>query len=172
MISAFLPSPAVAMASYLEGMCMEDIPCHKDFTRSKLGDVSAFLCNFLAAAVSRLSKFSGPLAFLPQTCMTLSLFKLCTRPLRLTCLQRLSLTPTLPPRILHMILKRRLTLILVLDSFFFFALVGACRVCFFLSLFVSVLPRLLTWRACTWRARHSQPPLRYQTSAFYEISKA
>ena len=26
---------------------MEDIPCHKDFTRSKLGNVSAFLCNFL-----------------------------------------------------------------------------------------------------------------------------
>jgi hypothetical protein len=24
---------------------------------------------------------------------------------------------------------------------------------------------------CTWRARHSQPPLRYQTSAFYEINK-
>jgi hypothetical protein len=28
-------------------MYMEDIPRHKDFTRSKLGDVSAFLCNFL-----------------------------------------------------------------------------------------------------------------------------
>ena len=26
---------------------MEDIPRHKDFTRSQLGDVSAFLCNFL-----------------------------------------------------------------------------------------------------------------------------
>ena len=26
---------------------MEDIPRHKDFTRSKLGDVSAFLCHFL-----------------------------------------------------------------------------------------------------------------------------
>jgi len=25
----------------------EDIPRHQDFTRSKLGDVSAFLCNFL-----------------------------------------------------------------------------------------------------------------------------
>jgi hypothetical protein len=34
-------------ASYLEGMYMEDIPRHKDFPRSKLGDVSAFLCNFL-----------------------------------------------------------------------------------------------------------------------------
>jgi len=33
-----------------------------------------------------------------------------------------------------MILKRRLTLILVLDSFFFFAFVGAYRVCFFFSL--------------------------------------
>jgi len=40
-------------------------------------------------------------------------------------------TPTLPPLILHMILRRRLTLILVLDSFFFFAFVGAYRVCFF-----------------------------------------
>ena len=28
-------------------MYMEDIPRHKDFTRSQLGDVSAFLCNFL-----------------------------------------------------------------------------------------------------------------------------
>ena len=46
----------------------------------------------LKAAVSRLSRFSGPRAFLLQTCVTLSLFKLCTRPLRLTCLQRLSLT--------------------------------------------------------------------------------
>ena len=34
-------------ASYLEGMYMEDIPRHKDFTRSKLADVSAFLCHFL-----------------------------------------------------------------------------------------------------------------------------
>jgi hypothetical protein len=28
-------------------MYMEDIQGHKDFTRSKPGDVSAFLCNFL-----------------------------------------------------------------------------------------------------------------------------
>jgi hypothetical protein len=40
----FVRSPP---ASYLEGMYMEDIPRHKDFTRSKLGDVSAFLCHFL-----------------------------------------------------------------------------------------------------------------------------
>ena len=33
--------------SYLEGMYMENIPHHKDFTRSKPGDVSAFLCHFL-----------------------------------------------------------------------------------------------------------------------------
>ncbi len=55
---------------------MEDIPRHKDFTRSQLGDVSAFLTS-LKAAVSRLSRFSGPRAFLLQTCVTLSLFKLC-----------------------------------------------------------------------------------------------
>jgi hypothetical protein len=67
--------------------------------------------------------------------MTLSLLKLCTRQLHLTCLKRLSLTQTPPPRILHMILKRRLTLILVLDSFSFFAFVGAYRVCFFLLSF-------------------------------------
>ena len=35
-------------ASYLEGMYMENIPHHKAFTRSKPGDVSAFLCHFLA----------------------------------------------------------------------------------------------------------------------------
>ena len=34
-------------ASYLEVMYMENIPHHKDFTRSKPGDVSAFLCHFL-----------------------------------------------------------------------------------------------------------------------------
>jgi hypothetical protein len=28
-------------------MYMENIPHHKDFTRSKAGDVSAFLCHFL-----------------------------------------------------------------------------------------------------------------------------
>jgi hypothetical protein len=28
-------------------MYMENIPHHKDFTRSKPGDVSAFLCHFL-----------------------------------------------------------------------------------------------------------------------------
>ena len=34
-------------ASYLEGMYMDNIPYHKDFTRSKPGDCSAFLCHFL-----------------------------------------------------------------------------------------------------------------------------
>ena len=123
-----------------------------------------------AAAMQRKGRFSLLGAFVSvRREMTT---ELGMRPLSLTCLQRLLLTPTLPPLILHMILRRRLTLILVLDSFFFFAFVGAYRVCFFsLSLFVSVLPRLLTWRACTWRARHSQPPLRYQTSAISEISK-
>ena len=43
-------------ASYLEDMYMDNIPHHKDFTRSKPGDVSAFFCHFLAA-VSRLSRF-------------------------------------------------------------------------------------------------------------------
>ena len=88
-----------------------------------------------------------------------------------TCLKLLFLTPTLPPLIVHVILRRRLTLMLVLESSF-----CLCRIVqgfFFLSLFVSVLPRVLTWRACqcTWRARHSQPPLRYKASAFYEMSK-
>jgi hypothetical protein len=30
-------------ASYLEGMYMDNLPHHKDFTRSKPGDVSVFL---------------------------------------------------------------------------------------------------------------------------------
>ena len=34
-------------ASYLEGMYMDNIPHHKDFTRSTPGDCSAFLCHFL-----------------------------------------------------------------------------------------------------------------------------
>ena len=108
--------------------------------------------------------------------MTLLPFKLRTRSLSPTCLNLLLLTPTLPPLTLHVILRRRLTLILVLELNPLFAFVGApgpregagatrgwgnledlvacadlrCapayKVCFFLS-------------------------LRYQASAFSEISK-
>ena len=98
---------------------------------------------------------------LPTTDVTLMQLKLCTRQLRPSCLKRLLLTQTLQPLILHVILRRRLPL----NPLFAFV---AYRVFFFLaflSLFVSVLPLLLTWRA-----RHSQPPVRYQASAFSEIS--
>ena len=145
----------------------KDILRPKDFTHSKPGDVTAFLCNFL---VDRCIKPKRVLTPLPKTCVTLLPFKLRTRSLSPTCLNLLLLTPTLPPLILHVILRRRLTLMLVLESSF-----CLCRsvqgLFFILSPLVSVLPLLLTWRACTWRARHSQPPLRYQTSAISEISK-
>jgi hypothetical protein len=69
-----------------------------------------------AAAMQRKGRFSLLGAFVSvRREMTT---ELGMRPLSLTCLQRLLLTPTLPPLILHMILRRRLTLILVLEFFF------------------------------------------------------
>ncbi len=49
---------------------------------------------------SSLSGFSRPRTFLPTTCSTLTLFRLCSRLLYLTCLKQLSLTQTPLARIL------------------------------------------------------------------------
>ena len=109
----------------------KDIHRHKDFTRSKPRTSLLFWSTSLNNAASSLGGFSRPTTFLPTTCTTLSLFKLCTRPLRLTCLKQSSLTPTPLPRTLQMILKRRLTPRLVLDSLLFLAFV-VLRFVFFL----------------------------------------
>jgi hypothetical protein len=50
-------------ASYLEGMYMENIPHHKDFTQSKPGDVSAFLCHFLDGRCIKPKKVLRPATF-------------------------------------------------------------------------------------------------------------
>ncbi len=71
--------------------------------------------------VSSLWGFSGTLVFLPKTCMTLSQFKLCTRPISLTCLQRLPLTlMILTPSLFSSIL----TLTLIRFKFFSMSFVG------------------------------------------------
>ena len=106
----------------------------------------------LSNVVSRLCRFSRPLASptpLTTTGATLIPFKLCTRPLSPSCLTRLFLIPTLPPLITPVILRRRLPLMSVQGLFF------SLSFCFRST----VLPRLLTWGACTWNACHSQPPL-------------
>ena len=112
----------------------KDIHRHKDFTRSKPRTSLLFWSTSLNNAASSLGGFSRPTTFLPTTCTTISLIKLCTSPLRLPCLKRSSLTPTPPPRTLHMILKRRLTPRLVLDSLLFLAFVVLSLVFFSICL--------------------------------------
>jgi hypothetical protein len=75
----------------------------------------------LPNVVSSLRGFSRQLASptsLPTTGVTLMPFKLCTRPLSPSCLKWLLLIPTLSPLILPVILRRRLSLMIVLESSF------------------------------------------------------
>ena len=74
------------------------------------------LTTSLPSAVSSLRGFSGPLGFLPTTRMTLTPFKLCTRPICLTCLQRLPLTSMI---LTHSLFSRVLTLMLIKFKFFY-----------------------------------------------------
>ena len=66
--------PATAHRAY------KDIQRHKDFTRSKPEDVSAFLVNFLEQRGIKPKKVLKANNLPPATCTTLSLFKLCIIP--------------------------------------------------------------------------------------------
>ena len=94
--------------------------------------------------------------------MTLSLFKLYTRPLRLTCLQRLSLTPILTASL------KTLTLLMIQFSYFLYIclLWEAYRDCFHDFSFSF---RVLEVSHVEGSSLTTSLP--YQTSVFYEISK-
>ena len=68
---------------------------HQDFLTNRLGDISAFLCNILEANNVKPKRVLKPRTFLPTTCSTLPLFRLCSRLLSPTCLKQLRLTQTL-----------------------------------------------------------------------------
>ena len=130
----------------------------------------------LHTVASRLGRFSRKPTLIPTTCTTLSPLKLCTRPPRLTCLRRLSPTPTPPPRTVGPIPKRRLPLCLVLEVSCLCGLLFS----FFLYLFlVGSVQGLFSCFSISLRFREVShvegssltTSLRYQTFAFYEISK-
>ena len=90
----------------------------KDISRFKHGAVTACLCDFLVergVTPVQVLKTAG----LPHaTGATLMPFKLYTRPLSPSCLTQLFLMQTLPALITLVILRRHLSLMLVLESSF------------------------------------------------------